>query len=122
MASKASTTAPARKRAQHNGIEAMVFERQAQICKAFASPLRLQIIDLVSQGECAAADIQEALNISKANLSQHMAILKHAGVLTTRRQGKQTYCSLAIPEVKQACQLIKKVLYAQVEEARKLLM
>jgi len=35
-------------------------------------------------------------------------------VLATRREGKQIYCSLAMPEVKQACQLIRKVLQAQI--------
>ena len=119
MAAKATGTA--RKRAtQDAAIEAMVFERQAQICKAFASPVRLQILDMVSRGECGAADLQKALKISKANLSQHMSILKSAGVISTRRDGKQMYYMLSIPEVKQACLLIRKVLYAQVEGARKM--
>ena len=54
------------------------------------------------------------------NLSQHLAILKAAGVVTTRREGKQIYCSLAIPEVKQACQLIRNVLRAQIRNGRRL--
>ena len=100
----------------------MAFERQAQICKAFANPVRLQIIDQVSRRECAASEMQEVLGVSKANLSQHIAVLKSVGVIATRREGKQLYYSLAIPEVKQACQLVRKVLYAQLEGARKLLM
>lgn len=117
----AKATGVAHKRTPKNGIEAMVFERQAQICKAFASPVRLQILDIVSKGECGAAELQETLSISKANLSQHMAVLKSAGVISTRRDGKQMYYLLTLPEVKQACQLIRKVLYAQVEGARKML-
>jgi DNA-binding transcriptional ArsR family regulator len=120
MAAKATGTA--RKRAEQNAIEAMVFERQARICKAFASPVRLQILDLISKGECGAAELQAALSITKANLSQHMSILKSAGVVAARREGKQMYYMLTIPEVKQACQLIRKVLYAQVEGARKMLL
>ncbi len=103
-------------------LETMAFERQAQICKAFANPLRLRIIDLVSRGECSASELQDELSVSKANLSQHIAVLKSVGVIATRREGKQLYYSLAIPEVKQACQLVRKVLYAQLEGARKLLM
>jgi DNA-binding transcriptional ArsR family regulator len=120
MAAKATGTA--RKRTQPNAIEAMVFERQARICKAFASPVRLQILDLVSKGECGATELQVALNITKANLSQHLSILKSAGVVAGRREGKQMFYMLTIPEVKQACQLIRKVLYAQVEDARKMLL
>jgi len=99
----------------------MVFERQAQICKAFASPIRLQILDLVSRGERSAAELQETLSISKANLSQQMAVLKAAGVVANRRGGKHIYYVLTFPEVKEACQLIRKVLAAQVEGAYKMM-
>ena len=114
--------AVARKKSSRGCIEDMAFERQAQICKAFANPVRLKIIDQVSRGECSAAELQETLGISKANLSQHIAVLKSVGVISSRRDGKQLFYSLAIPEVKQACQLVRKVLYAQLEGAKQLLM
>ena len=104
------------------GPEQVVYEKQAQICKAFANPVRLRILDLIAQGECGITELQENLGISKANLSQHLAVLKSAGILAARREGKQIYCSLAIPEVKQACQLVRKVLQAQVEGVRKMLL
>ena len=97
-----------------------IFERQARICKAFAHPGRLQILDLLGQGERGISELQEALGISKTSMSQHLAILKSVGVLTTRREGKQIYCSLAMPEVKQACQLIRKVLQAQISASHRL--
>ncbi len=98
-----------------------IFERQARICKAFAHPARLQILDLLGQGELASSELQEALGVSKTNISQHLAILKSAGVLATRRNGKQVYCYLTIPEVKQACQLIRKVLEAHIAESHRLI-
>ena len=91
-----------------------IYERQARICKAFAHPGRLQILDLLGQRELGVSELQEALDISKTSLSQHLSVLKSAGVLATRREGKQIYCSLAMPEVKQACQLIRRVLRAQI--------
>jgi len=102
-------------------LEMEIFERQARICKAFAHPGRLQILDLLGQGERGSSDLQQQLGISKTSLSQHLSVLKSAGVLATRREGKQIYCSVAIPEVKQACQLIRKVLEAQIEESRRLI-
>jgi len=102
-----------------NGLE--IFERQARICKAFAHPGRLQILDLLGQGERGSSELQGALGISKTSLSQHLSVLKSVGVLTTRREGKQIYCSLAMPEVKQACQLIRKVLEAHIAESQRLI-
>ena len=103
----------------HNCQE--VFERQARLCKAFAHPARLQILDLVGSGELGVAKLQETLGISKTRISQHLTILKSAGVISTRRNGKQVLCSLAIPEVKQACQLIRKVLEAHLAESYRLI-
>ena len=100
---------------------AEVFERQARICKAFAHPGRLQILDLLGQSERSSSELQERLGISKTSLSQHLAILKSAGVLATRREGKQIYWTLAMPEVKQACELIRKVLQAQIEASNSLI-
>jgi ArsR family transcriptional regulator len=98
-----------------------VFERQARLCKAFAHPARLQILDLLGNGEQGVSELQAKLGISKTRISQHLTILKSAGVLSTRRNGKQVRCSLAIPEVKKACQMIRKVLEAHIVESHRLL-
>jgi DNA-binding transcriptional ArsR family regulator len=90
------------------------FELQARICKAFAHPARLRILDLVGQREQGVSSLQEALGLSRANVSQHLAILKSVGIIATRRKGKQVFCFLAIPEVKRACGLIREVLLAQI--------
>ena len=97
-----------------------IYERQARICKAFAHPGRLQILDLLGHGERGVSELQKGLRISKTSMSQHLSILKSAGVLSTRREGKQIYCSLAMPEVKQACQLIRKVLQNQIAVSHRL--
>lgn len=104
----------------HNGVDAQIYEKQVAICKAFANPTRLRILDLVAQHGYPTSDIHEQLSISQANLSQHLAILKGAGIVTTRRQGKKVYCFLALPEVKQACHLIRDVLRAQIRSGRSL--
>ena len=69
-----------------------IFERQARICKAFAHPSRLQILDALGRGEQGISDLQKLLEISKTGMSQHVAILKSVGVITTRRDGKQIHC------------------------------
>ncbi|HEX6043888.1 MAG TPA: metalloregulator ArsR/SmtB family transcription factor [Pyrinomonadaceae bacterium] len=97
-----------------------IFERQAQICKAFAHPGRLRILDLLGERERGISELQRELGVSKTSLSQQISILKSSGVLSTRRNGKQIYCSLAMPEVKQACQLIRRVLRAQIAASHRL--
>jgi len=97
-----------------------IFERQATICKAFANPIRLFILHELGRHDCSVAELQKGLGISVPNLSQHLAILKSAGVVVTRREGKRVYCSLPIPEVRQACDLIHNVLRRQIKESHTL--
>ena len=99
----------------------LLYERQAALCKALAHPIRIQLLDFVGKGERACADLQKLLGVSKANLSQHVSQLRHAGMIVTRRQGKQLYCSIAMPEVKEACQMIRNVLKLQLRKSNRLL-
>lgn len=75
---------------------------------------------MLGRGEQRISSLQKALGISKANLSQHLAILKAAGVVTARRNGRDVYCSLTLPEVKRACHLIRDVLRGQIRKQRRL--
>ncbi|HET7183666.1 MAG TPA: metalloregulator ArsR/SmtB family transcription factor [Terriglobales bacterium] len=105
---------------KNNGVKNEIFERQAAICKAFAHPTRLHLLDLLGKGECGVGSLQNRLGISKANISQHLTVLKSAGVVITRRTGKQVYAALAIREVKQACHLIHRVLRTQIRKQHRL--
>lgn len=104
-----------------NRIEAEIFERQARICKAFANATRLQMLAALGKRDWPAGRLQEELGISKANLSQHVAILKALGIVAARREGRHMYFSLAMPEAKQACHLIHEVLRAQIRNGRRLI-
>ena len=101
-------------------LENEIYERQVAICKAFANPTRLRILDMLAKREQPGSTLRRQLGISMANLSQHLAILRSAGVVVTRRKGRHVVCALAIPEVKQACQLIRNVLRVQIRSGRRL--
>ena len=109
-----------KKGSKQSAVENEILERQVLICKSFANSTRLHMLNLLGKRDWSAAEIQKELGISKANLSQHVAVLRSAGVVVRRREGKQVYFSLAMPEVKQACQLIQHVLRAQIRNGQKL--
>jgi DNA-binding transcriptional ArsR family regulator len=90
------------------------YEREAAICKALANPTRLQLVAMLERSDRWSADLQADLGISKANLSQHLGVLKSAGIVGTRRQGKQLYCGLSMPEVKHVMTLLRRMLRTQV--------
>ncbi len=91
-----------------------IYDLQAEICSALASPVRLQILDLVSESEKTASELLEVLEIPKANLSQHLAVLKDAGILHSRKEGLFQYMSLSLPKIKDACALVRSVLLERI--------
>ena len=111
---------PVTRRKKPSKLDQRVLERQVRICKALANTTRLHMVDLLENGEWPASDLQRALSITKPNLSQHLAILKSAGMVATRREGKRIYCSLAMPEVKRVCHRIRDVLRAQIRHGHNL--
>lgn len=105
---------------QPAGADNRIYEMQVRICKALANPNRLRILDLLGKKPYTVSGLQKELGIPLANVSVQLATLRAAGVVVTEKKGKQVYCSLALPEVRQACHFIRRVLKAQVRSAQSL--
>jgi DNA-binding transcriptional ArsR family regulator len=60
------------------------------------------------------SELQRQLHIPLRNVSIQIAVLRSAGIVETRTEGKNVYCSLAVPEIKQACHLVHCVLRSAV--------
>jgi DNA-binding transcriptional ArsR family regulator len=93
-----------------------IYEMQAQLCGALANPVRLQILELISGGEKTSAQLLAALGIPKANMSQHIAVLKDAGIIQARKEGLYQFLTLALPKIKDACNIVKSVLLEKIEQ------
>lgn len=74
------------------------FARQARIFKALAHPTRLMIIDSLLKGEKCVGDIQDLLQSSQPNVSQHLSILKASGIVDFCQQGNLRCYYLKDPE------------------------
>lgn len=96
-----------------------LYERQADICYALSHPVRLYILDLLFAEEMTSSQLLEVLEIPKANLSQHLTVLKGAGILKSRKSGSFQIISVAIPKIKDACHLVRCILMDRLEEEQK---
>ena len=76
-----------------------LFEAIAVMGKAFASPRRLELIDLLAQGSRSVEELARASGQSTANASQHLQALHAAGVVTRERDGTRVNYSIAGPDV-----------------------
>lgn len=97
-----------------------LLELHAHVCQALANPTRLQILDLLRDGERSVAALTAALRLRKANVSQHLAVLRARGIVAARRDGQTVHYRLTTPDVTRACDLMRRVLIANLEQQRRL--
>jgi rhodanese-related sulfurtransferase/DNA-binding transcriptional ArsR family regulator len=76
-----------------------LFEQFARVGKALASPKRLELIDLLAQGERPVEALARAAGLGVTSCSAHLQALKQANVVATRRAGAKVYYRLAGPDV-----------------------
>jgi len=86
-----------------------VYKRNAAIYKIMANPKRLEILNLLKDRSCSFVDIVETLSLPKANVSQHLAILRHFRLVTAERKGQSVYHQLTKPQLIEACRMLKEV-------------
>lgn len=76
-----------------------LFDGFAQVAKALSNGRRAEIVDVLANGERSVDSLAAEVHQSIANTSQHLQILKNAGLVTARRNGTFVYYRLASPEV-----------------------
>lgn len=76
-----------------------LFDGFAQVAKALSNGRRAEIVDVLANGERSVETLADEVHQSIANTSQHLQILKNAGLIASRRDGTFIYYRLASPEV-----------------------
>lgn len=96
-----------------------IFEMHAEICKVFSNGSRLEILNALREKEMTASELIERIGLSKANLSQHMAVLKSHKVVLARREGVNVFYRISDHRITKACNLMREVLLDQLKETGK---
>ncbi|MFZ6003273.1 MAG: ArsR/SmtB family transcription factor [Actinomycetota bacterium] len=84
-----------------NGREAKdrLYEQFARVAKAVASPKRLELLDVLAQGERTVDVLAESTALAVTNASAHLQVLRRAGLVETRKEGTKVHYRLASDEV-----------------------
>lgn len=99
----------------------LLFEKQAEIAKAVAHPLRLAIVDFLKDGEQCVCDIAEHIGSEHSNVSRHLSVMVNAGVLEYRKEGLKVIYRLKCVCILDFFSCVTGVLKQQAEENKKLL-
>lgn len=85
----------------------------ADLFNALAHPVRLEILDVLRQGEWCVCHIQAVLDQRQAYISQHLKVLRQAGLVTSRKDGLRVYYQVSQPELFDLLLGVRRVLQAQ---------
>ena len=85
------------------------YQKSAVIGRALADPKRLCVLESLAEGEVSVSDLSTRVGCQVPNMSQHLAVLRTAGLVTTRRDGNTVYYRLADPRVLEAFRLIQSI-------------
>lgn len=88
-----------------------ILDFQVELLKVLANRTRLKIIYLLNDSdELAVSDLRKMLGITKANLSQQIAILRNSGIVRTRSEGRNVFVSIEFRDLLSACKLVREVI------------
>lgn len=88
---------------------------QSEMCRVFTHPARIQLLELLADGERSVSDLAEATGLAQPTVSQHLAVLRQAGVVETRREGTSVHYRIADARIMKACQVMRSVVLERLE-------
>lgn len=89
--------------------EDRAFQRAATIGRAMSDPKRLCVLESLADGELSVSELSARVRCQVPNMSQHLAVLRSAGLVTARRDGSTVFYRLSDQRVLEAYQLIKSI-------------
>jgi DNA-binding transcriptional ArsR family regulator len=83
---------------------------QAEVLKTLASPRRLEILHVLARGPMEVGRLAQVIGANQPNVSQHLGVLRTAGIVEAERDGREARYRLADPDVMVACGVMRGVL------------
>jgi ArsR family transcriptional regulator len=99
----------------------LLFDKQAEIAKAIAHPLRIAVVDFLKDGEQCVCDIAEYVGSERSNVSRHLSVMANAGLLEYRKEGLKVIYSLKCRCIVDFFSCVTTVLKQQARDNEKLL-
>ena len=92
------------------GVSTPLYQLKAEFFKTLGHPARIRVLELLSEREHAVAEMLPQVGIEAAHLSQQLAVLRRANLVTYRKQGSTVYYSLTSPQVAELLAVARQIL------------
>ena len=90
-------------------ITAVDLNRAAELFHALSDPTRLGVLEMLREGERCVCELQDSLDAAQSRLSFHLKVLKEAGLVTDRKEGRWSYYTLEHEALGEAHDLVREL-------------
>ena len=102
-------------------MEDQIYQYHAEMCQVFSHPKRLEVINVLRDGEMTVTELSQKVGLTVGNLSQHLSLMKDRHILLSRKEGNQVYYRIANPKLLQCFDMMREMLFEQIRQDAALL-
>lgn len=97
-----------------------LYQAKAEFFRTLGHPARIRILELLSERELAVHDLLDQIEIEPSNLSQQLAVLRRAGLVTQRRQGGEVLYAVSVEDMRDLLLAARRILLGLIEDRDRL--
>jgi len=102
-------------------MEDQIYQYHAEMCQVFSHPKRLEVINVLRDGEMTVTELSQKLGLTVGNLSQHLSMMKERHILLSRKEGNMVYYRIANPKLIRCFDMMREMLFEQIRQDAALL-
>jgi ArsR family transcriptional regulator len=97
-------------------MQDQIYEYHAEMCQVFSHAKRLEVINVLRDGEMSVTELAHKLGLAVGNLSQHLSMMKERHILLSRKEGNMVYYRVANPKLIRCFDMLREVLFEQIRQ------
>jgi DNA-binding transcriptional ArsR family regulator len=87
-----------------------LYRAKAELFRTLGHPARIRVLELLAERDHAVHELLEQIEIEPSNLSQQLAVVRRAGLVSQRREGGEVVYSVSVPEVRELLLVARRIL------------
>jgi len=97
-------------------VEDQIYAYHAEMCQVFSHPKRLEVINILRDGEMTVSELAQRLGLTVGNLSQHLSMMKERHILLSRKEGNMVYYRIMNPKLIRCFDMMREMLFEQIRQ------
>ena len=97
-------------------MDDQIYQYHAEMCQVFSHPKRLEVINVLRDGEMSVTELAQKLELTIGNLSQHLSMMKERHILLTRKEGNMVYYRILNPKLIRCFDMMREMLFDQIKQ------